>query len=94
MLNRDGFQSVTQNTCQLILERYTRLHDVARCQMLWLVREMVRNMVPNVDTLCWNLMRHAASGDVSPKNLYLIENLLDIYQENRFVYTLFLFLVE
>lgn len=85
MLNRDGFQSVTTNTCQLILERYTRLHDVARCQLLWLVREMVRNMVPNVDTLCWNLMRHAASGDVSPKNLYLVENLLDIYQENRYV---------
>lgn len=30
-------------------------------------------------------MRHAASGDVSPKNLYLVENLLDIYQENRYV---------
>jgi integrator complex subunit 3 len=46
---------------------------------------MIRNAVANVDNLCWNLMRHAAGGDISSRNILLIEALLDIYQEHRYI---------
>jgi hypothetical protein len=58
--------------------------------VLWLVREMIRNAVTNVDNLCWNLMRHAAGGDISSRNIMLVEALLDIYQENRYILCLYL----
>lgn len=67
------------------MERYLRLTDVARSQLLWLVREMIRTAVASVDSLCWSLQRHAAGGDVSPRNLALVEALLDLYIDNRFV---------
>lgn len=57
---------------------------------MWLLREMIRNGVANVDTLCWNVLRHAAGGDISPKNIALIENLLDIFLENRYGICLFI----
>ncbi|XP_069697263.1 integrator complex subunit 3 isoform X2 [Periplaneta americana] len=83
LITRDGFGLVMNNLTQLILDRYLRLTETVRSQVLWLVREMIRNAVNNVDNLCWNLMRHAAGGDVSPRNIMLVETLLDIYQENR-----------
>lgn len=52
---------------------------------MWLVREMVRNNIAGVDNLCWNLMRNAAGGDISPTNITLIEYLLDLYQDHRYV---------
>lgn len=44
---------------------------------------MIKNSVSNVDNLCWNLMRYAAGGDVSPKNITLVESLLDLFIEYR-----------
>lgn len=46
---------------------------------------MVRNNIAGVDNLCWNLMRNAAGGDISPTNIALIEYLLDLYQDQRYV---------
>lgn len=83
LITRDGFGLVLGQLTQLILERFLRFQDHVRAQLLWLVREMIRNAVTNVDNLCWNLMRHAAGGDISSRNIQLIESLLDIYQEYK-----------
>lgn len=83
LITRDGFGLVLTHLSQLVLERYLRFNDVVKSQLLWLLREMIRNAVTNVDNLCWNLMRHAAGGDTSPKNITLIESLLDVFIEYR-----------
>lgn len=83
LITRDGFGHVVTNLSQLVLDKYLRFTDLVRKQLLWLLREMIKNNVSNVDNLCWNLMRHAAGGDVSPKNLNLVESLLDVFIEYR-----------
>lgn len=83
LVTRDGLQMVLANLSQLVLERWLKLAERTQSQLLWLMRELVRNAVVGVETLAWNLMRLAAGGDVSPRNIILIESLLDIYQENR-----------
>ncbi|XP_048484397.1 integrator complex subunit 3 homolog [Plutella xylostella] len=83
LVTRDGFACVLNNLSTLILERYLRFHDTTRGQLLWLLKEMIRNAVAGVDSVCWNLMRYASGGDVTPKNIFLIESLLDIYIEHR-----------
>lgn len=83
LITRDGFGHVVTNLSQLVLDKYLRFTEVVRQQLLWLLREMIKNNVSNVDNLCWNLMRHAAGGDVSPKNLSLVESLLDVFIEYR-----------
>lgn len=83
LINRDGFLLLLNHLSQIVLERYTRLNDLAKSQLLWLLRELIRSAVNNVDNLCWNILRHAAGGDVSPKNLFLVDSLLDIFIEHR-----------
>nr|XP_050855800.1 integrator complex subunit 3 isoform X3 [Vespula vulgaris] len=83
LITRDGLAIVLGHLNQLVLERYLRLNDVTRTQLLWLLREMIRTSVANVDNLCLTLLRHAAGGDISPRNLFLVDALLDIFQENR-----------
>ena len=68
---------------QLVLERYLRITELSRSQLMWLLREMIRTGIANVDTLVWNVLRHAAGGDVSPRNIALVEGLLDLFTEQR-----------
>ncbi len=51
--------------------------------MCTLDREMVKGGVNGADMLCWNLMRQIAGGDISGRNLWLVEGMLDIYLEHR-----------
>lgn len=83
LITRDGFGLILNQLSQLVLERYLRFTDTAKAQVTWIVREMIKSSVSNVDNLCWNLMRHAAGGDTSHKNVTLIESLLDLYIEYR-----------
>lgn len=83
LLTRDGLTFVTNGLSALIVEKYTRFTDVAKRQLLWLLHELVKNQVLNVDTIVWNVLRQASGGDVSPKNLALIDGLLDILIEHR-----------
>ncbi|XP_066599245.1 integrator complex subunit 3 isoform X2 [Prorops nasuta] len=83
LITRDGLAIVLGHLNQLVLERYLRLNDVTRNQLLWLLREMIRTSVANVDNLCLSLLRHAAGGDISSRNLFLVDALLEIFQENR-----------
>ncbi|XP_045775875.1 integrator complex subunit 3 homolog [Maniola jurtina] len=83
LITRDGLTSVLNNLSNLILERYLKFQDTTRNQLLWLVKEMIKNAVTGVDSICWNLMRYASGGDITPKNIFLVEALLDIYIDNR-----------
>ncbi|XP_072938323.1 integrator complex subunit 3 [Epargyreus clarus] len=83
LISRDGLTCVLNNLSNLILERYLKFHDTTRNQLLWLLKEMIRNAVTGVDSVCWNLMRYASGGDITPKNIFLVESLLDIYIDNR-----------
>ncbi|XP_050303687.1 integrator complex subunit 3 homolog [Anthonomus grandis grandis] len=81
LITRDGFGHVVTSLSQLVFEKYLRFTEVVKQQLVWFLREMIKNNVSNVDNLCWNLMRHAAGGDISPRNLSLVESLLDVYIE-------------
>ncbi|KAF7280888.1 hypothetical protein GWI33_005436 [Rhynchophorus ferrugineus] len=83
LFTRDGFGNIMTNLSQLVLEKYLRFTDLVKQQLIWLLREMIKNNVIGVDNLCWNLLRHAAGGDVSPRNLSLVESLLDVFIEYR-----------
>ncbi|XP_055593273.1 integrator complex subunit 3 homolog [Uranotaenia lowii] len=83
ILSHDGFAFVTTNLAMLAAEKYQRLNDTPRKQLLWFLRELIKNQVLNVDNLVWNILRQACGGDISAKNVTLIEGLLDIFIEYR-----------
>lgn len=83
LLTRDGLGFITNNLSMLIADKYTKFTDTARRQMLWMLRELIKNQVLNVDNIVWNVLRQAGGGDVSPKNLALIDAILDILTDHR-----------
>uniref|UniRef100_A0A1I8MQF3 SOSS complex subunit A homolog n=1 Tax=Musca domestica TaxID=7370 RepID=A0A1I8MQF3_MUSDO len=83
LVARDGMNMVVSNLTMLVAEKYNKLTEIARRQLIWLLRELVKHQVLNVENIIWNCLRQAGGGDVTPKNLFLVESLLDIFIEYR-----------
>lgn len=83
LITRDGLNLVINHLTELVIHKYQRLSEVARKQLLWLVRELIKNQVPMVDTVVWNILRQTSGGDTSVKNIWLIDEVLEILIEHR-----------
>lgn len=59
-MSRDALNIVLNRLNQIIFEKWLKLRDVGRSQILWLVRELVKNSVIGADTGVGNLMRQVA----------------------------------
>uniref|UniRef100_A0A8C6U5H8 Integrator complex subunit 3 n=1 Tax=Neogobius melanostomus TaxID=47308 RepID=A0A8C6U5H8_9GOBI len=72
LVNRDGMSIVLGKINQILMEKFLKLQDQPRTQMVWLVRELVKT-----GSVC------VSGGDVSSKNLWLAESILDILLEQK-----------
>ncbi|XP_041566076.1 integrator complex subunit 3 homolog isoform X1 [Drosophila elegans] len=83
LVSRDGMNVIVANLTLLVAEKYTKLTEIARRQLIWVLREFVKHQVLSVENVIWNCLRQAGGGDASHRNLFLIESLLDIFIEYR-----------
>ncbi|XP_072226725.1 integrator complex subunit 3 isoform X2 [Leuresthes tenuis] len=83
LLNRDGMNIVLVKINQILMEKFLKLQDVPRTQLVWLVRELVKSGVIGADGVIMTLLKQIAGGDISTKNLWLAENVLDILLEQK-----------
>ena len=83
LVARDGLQCVLGHLTHLALEKYPKMQPTVKQQLMWLIRELIRNNVQGMDNVCWNLMRQIAGGDVSRNNLWLADIMIDILSEHR-----------
>uniref|UniRef100_A0A8C6U3P3 Integrator complex subunit 3 n=1 Tax=Neogobius melanostomus TaxID=47308 RepID=A0A8C6U3P3_9GOBI len=67
LVNRDGMSIVLGKINQILMEKFLKLQDQPRTQMVWLVRELVKTGV---------------AGEMG-KNLWLAESILDILLEQK-----------
>jgi integrator complex subunit 3 len=82
-VNRDGLVVVIAALSQLVIEKFWKLQDHCRTQILWLVKEMIRSGTSGVETIMYNLLRNIAGGDVSQRNIALAESLLDLVIDQK-----------
>lgn len=80
---RDAFNIILTKLNQIIFEKWLKLKDIARSQILWLTRELIKNSVIGAELVINSLMRQIAGGDISTKNVWLAESVLDILSEYR-----------
>ncbi|XP_034667425.1 integrator complex subunit 3 homolog [Drosophila subobscura] len=83
LVSRDGMNVIVSNLTLLVAEKYSKLTEVARRQLIWVLREFVKHQVLSVENVIWNCLRQAGGGDASHRNLFLVESLLDIFIEYR-----------
>ncbi|CAL1583978.1 unnamed protein product [Knipowitschia caucasica] len=83
LVNRDGMNIVLVKVNQILMEKFLKLQDAPRTQMVWLVRELVKTSVIGADGVLMTLLKQIAGGDISSKNLWLAENALDILLDQK-----------
>ncbi|XP_077403950.1 integrator complex subunit 3 [Vanacampus margaritifer] len=83
LVNRDGMNVVLVKVNQILMEKFLKLQDVPRKQLVWLIRELVKSGVMAADGVVMTLLKQIAGGDVSTKNLWLAESVLDILLEQK-----------
>ncbi|KAH9392048.1 Integrator complex subunit 3 [Tyrophagus putrescentiae] len=80
-ISRDAMSSFIVNYIYIANEKYFRLQEQVRKQMVRLLREMVISKLSQLDNVFYSMFRNTVCGDVTPSNLYLTESLLDILIE-------------
>ena len=75
-VNRDGLACVLAHLNHLVTWEYLKMYPATKQQLMWLIQQFVRSSVVGMDTVCWNLMRQVAGGDVSKNNLWLADILV------------------
>ncbi|XP_018427857.1 PREDICTED: integrator complex subunit 3 isoform X1 [Nanorana parkeri] len=83
LVSRDGMNIVLNKINQILMEKYLKLQDTCRTQLIWLVRELVKSSVLGADGVCMTFMKQIAGGDISSKNIWLSEGVLDILMEQK-----------
>jgi len=80
---RDGFAFCMAQLHRVILEKYPKLLESSRTQLLWLIRELVALNIHDADALCVSLCRQVIGGDISQPNLWLITALLELLNQHK-----------
>lgn len=85
IVTRDGLEFLLAELSNLINIKFQKLAEVAKHQVLWLFKELLKTQGSNVkiNGFLWSLLRQASGGDVSTKNVNWIEGILDILIEQR-----------
>uniref|UniRef100_A0A803V2A9 Integrator complex subunit 3 n=1 Tax=Ficedula albicollis TaxID=59894 RepID=A0A803V2A9_FICAL len=84
LVSRDGMNIVLNKINHILMEKYLKLQDTCRTQLVWLLRELVKSGVLGADGVCMTFMKQIAGGDVTAKNIWLAENVLEILTEQRY----------
>lgn len=81
--SKDGINLFSTYLNVIIVERLMKLRDHSIKQVFWITNQLMKAGITTVDSICSNLIRQAAGGDVSPRNLKFVESLLELITENR-----------
>lgn len=82
-ISKDGLTLFSTYLNMLVIEKLHRLRETAMRQVLWLTNQFIKTNSNISETILFSLMRQVAGGDLSTRNLRLIDGLLDLFIENR-----------
>lgn len=81
--SKDGLNLFSTHLNMIIIERLSKLREHSLKQVFWLTNQLIKANMNTAENICINLTRQAAGGDLSEKNLRLVESILDLLIENR-----------
>jgi hypothetical protein len=81
--SKDNLNLFASHMNLIITERITRLSNHSIRQIFWITRQLIKANVAATDNTCSNLIRQTAKGDLSPRNLFMAENLIALLCDTR-----------
>ncbi|CDW56316.1 integrator complex subunit 3 [Trichuris trichiura] len=82
-ITRDGMSFVLTKANWIVIEMFAKLVDTAREQLLWFFREAIRSGIAYMESITLNMFRWCLVGDLSARNLWLVDTMLNLLLENR-----------
>lgn len=83
MIQRDNFACCVKELTHICIEKYPRLSDASRQNLVWLLREMVGLHVADIDAVLLALMRQMTGGDCRERNISVVSGVVSIFSEHR-----------
>ena len=83
LVSRDSMVLIVNKLLQLISEKYIRLMESVKTQIMWLTSQFVVSNIGGSDAICHALLKQAAGGDLHANNIWLTESLLNLFMQNR-----------
>ncbi|CAI5476693.1 unnamed protein product [Closterium sp. Yama58-4] len=88
-VTRDHHTSLLATLQRLASDKWSKLQDHVRSQVIWILRQLVQQAVQEAETLFLCLFRQVSGGDLSVGNVWLARQLLDVLRTNtQWLYTL------
>ena len=81
--NEQPLSLLFANMLNIITESYARLLDGPRQQLVWLLGEVYKARVSQVDKLMLQMLRNIQTGSLSDRNVWLAEAMLDILTNDQ-----------
>lgn len=81
--SKDALNQFTMHMNQLICDKIQDLSQHSIGQIFWITRQLIKANVPAVENTLSNMIRQTAKGDLSQRNLFLAENLIDLFCDTR-----------
>jgi len=82
-VSKDGLEYVVREVNKILVGKYSKLMESVQHQLIWMVKELVRNGIPGAEDVCWNTMRNIVGGNVNTRNLWLADQMINIFTENK-----------
>lgn len=82
-VTKDSLASFGSSLNMIIVERISKLSDVKLKQIFWVANQLMKAGCAVAENTCSNLIRQTAGGDLSQRNLLMVENLLNLLVNNR-----------
>eukprot|EP00743_Colponemidia_sp_Colp-15_P009348 GILK01010219.1.p1 GENE.GILK01010219.1~~GILK01010219.1.p1 ORF type:complete len:1151 (-),score=163.04 GILK01010219.1:154-3606(-) len=80
---RDSFAFCVSELQRLVGEKYSRLLETPRSQLIWLLNECIKLNIRDVDSLIGVFLRHIQGGDIGNRTISLTTSLVEIFKEHR-----------
>ncbi|GJP80895.1 hypothetical protein CLOP_g11093 [Closterium sp. NIES-67] len=88
-VTRDHHASLLVTLQRLTTEKWGKLQEHVRAQIIWVLRQLVHLAVQEAEALFLCLFRQVSGGDLSVGNVWLARQLLDVLRANtQWLYTL------
>ncbi|XP_065837157.1 integrator complex subunit 3-like isoform X2 [Oscarella lobularis] len=82
-VTRDGLGLVVNCLEFIVMEKFRRMREMTKQQILWIVNEMVRNRFAGVERVCIALLKQIEGGNTMPGNVRLADSVLRVFRDNR-----------
>ncbi|EGG17458.1 integrator complex subunit 3 [Cavenderia fasciculata] len=83
LVTKDSLTIFCAHLKRLVIEKYHKMADLPRTQVLWILNELIVSNHHDAEAICALLMRQMFGGNITTRNIQLINSVLTLLNNNK-----------